>query len=145
MNFRLNLFGIGLDKDLGEKRKYFGAFSSEDLSVLRGDIGLVWDGNCDESDENVGFKRYQRYNNPHKMSLYLAAGIPVIVWAKAATAEFVKKNNVGYVINSVYDINKLDFADYETKRKNAQKIGGRLRSGHYTMRVINEALRYEEK
>ncbi len=144
MNFRLNLFGIGLDKDLGEKRKYFGAFSSEDLSVLKGDVGLVWDGNYDESDENVGFKRYQKYNNPHKMSCYLAAGLPVIVWAKAATAEFVKKNNIGYVINSVYDINDLDFSDYEVKRRNAEKIGKRLREGYYTVRAIKEAIKNEK-
>lgn len=145
MNFRLNLFGIGLDKDLGKKRKYFGAFSSDDLSALEGDVGLVWDGNYDESDEEVGFKRYQKYNNPHKMSLYLVSGMPVIVWRKAATAEFVEKNNVGYVIDSVYDINKLDFEDYEEKRKNAEEIGKRLRSGYYTMRAINEALEHGEE
>ena len=36
-------------------------------------------------------KDYLRINNPHKTSLYLACGIPIITWNKAAIAQYVRK------------------------------------------------------
>lgn len=45
----------------------------------------VWDGDSvDTCAGNTG--AYLRYNNPHKTSLYLACGMPVIVWKEAAIA-----------------------------------------------------------
>ena len=70
----------------------------------------------------------------------MAADIPVIVWEKSAIAEFVKKNNVGYTVKNVYNINDIDFSDYDIKRKNAIKIGKRVREGYYTKKVIKEIL-----
>ena len=46
-----------------------------------------------------------RYNNPHKTSLYLSSGIPVITWSQAAIADFIKQHNVGIVID---DLNRID-------------------------------------
>ena len=129
MNFKINLYGMGIDKDINSKIKYNGSFSPLELpNKIEGDLGLVWDGNIDESDENEGFKRYTKYNNPHKLSCYMAAGIPVIVWKKAAIAEFVEKYNVGYTISNLYDINDIDFADYEIKKENAMKISEKVKS-----------------
>ena len=100
----------------------------------------MWDGNVDESDEHLTYKNYTKYNNPHKLSCYLAAGIPVIVWKKSAVANFVLKNNIGYVISSLYDINELDFSDYELKKKNIEKISKNLKNGYYTKKVIKQML-----
>ncbi|NRO11242.1 Beta-1,6-galactofuranosyltransferase WbbI [Lactobacillus helveticus] len=46
---------------------------------------------------------YLRYNDPHKLSLYLASGIPVIIWKKAAEAKFVEENKVGITVDSLED------------------------------------------
>ena len=140
MNYVLNLYGLGMEKSLDKKLKYNGSFEPEDVSTIKGDLGLVWDGNFDESDENLTFKRYTKYNNPHKLSLYMVCGIPVVVWKKSAIADFVKKYNVGYTISNVYDINNLKFDDYEEKVINARKIGSKLKNGYYTKKVINEIL-----
>lgn len=141
INFSFVLYGVGISKDINNKMLYAGSYQPDDLpNNMNVDLGLVWDGNYNESDENKDFKKYTKYNNPHKLSCYLAAGIPVIVWEKAATAEFVKKENIGYTINNIYDINKLDFSDYKEKENNVKKIFKKIRKGYYTKKVIEEVL-----
>ena len=140
LNFKINLYGIGIDKDISDKLIYKGSFEPDEINDLEGDIGLIWDGNYDESDEDIWYKNYTKYNNPHKLSCCMAMGIPVIVWEKAAIADFVKENNVGYTIRNIYDINNLDFSNYDIKRKNAIEIGKKVRDGYYTKRVIKTIL-----
>ena len=141
INFKFNLYGVGITQNINEKMKYKGSYSPDVLpDKLEGNLGLVWDGNYDESDENEGFKNYTKYNNPHKLSCYIAAGLPVIVWRKAAVADFVKKYNIGYTIGNIYDINNIDFSDYEEKLKNVQELSEKVRSGYFTKKVINEIL-----
>ncbi len=141
MNFILFLYGQGIERDISKKRRYFGTFSPDSISDLQGDVGLIWDGDFDDADEENTFKRYTKYNNPHKLSCCLAAGKPVIVWKKAAVADFVLKYNVGYVIDNVYDINNIDFSDFEQKKNNAVAIGNELRSGKNTKRVFGEIVK----
>ncbi len=145
MNFELELYGKGITKDINEKMKYKGSFKPEELpNKIDSDLGLVWDGNYDESDEKKTFKNYTRYNNPHKLSCYIASGIPVIVWAKSAVAEFVEKENIGYTIHSIYDINQLNFEDYTTKKENVERLMEQVRNGFYTKRVVKEILLQEK-
>ena len=118
MKYRINLYGVGIDKDINNKIKYLNKYSPDELpNKIVGDLGLIWDGNYDESDENEGFKNYTKYNNPHKLSCYIAAGLPVIVWEQSAVADFVNKYNIGYTIKNLYDINKINLTDYTTKKK----------------------------
>ena len=60
---------------------------------------------------------------------------------ESSNADFVKENNVGYTIHNIYDINNLDFSDYDTKRKNAIEIGKKVRAGYYTTRVMSDVLK----
>lgn len=144
MNFSLALYGKGIEKDINEKMKYKGAFQPEKLpNCIQADLGLVWDGNYDESDEEKSFKKYTKYNNPHKLSCYIAAGIPVIVWEKAAIADLVKKEDIGYTINSIYDINNINFEDYKLKKANVEKLMKRVRTGFYTCKIIKNILEKE--
>ena len=50
---------------------------------------------------------YLQYNAPHKMSLYIRCGLPIIVWEKAGLAPFVKKNNVGICISSLTELEDI--------------------------------------
>ena len=80
MNFTLNLYGVGINDDIGNKRVYKNKYPANTLpNKLEGNLGLIWDGNSDSSDENIGMKNYTKINNPHKLSCYMAAGLPVIV------------------------------------------------------------------
>ena len=142
MKFNIDVFGVGIDEDINKNILFKGKLHPEELpNKLTGNLGLVWDGCFDESDENVTFKNYTKFNNPHKLSCYMAAGLPVIVWEKAAIADFVKKNNIGYTISNIYDINNLDLADYEIKLKNALEIKEKVRNGYFTKTVMKEIIK----
>ena len=141
MNFNMNLYGKGNEKLENHKMIYKGSKDSAELpNKIEGNIGLVWDGNFDESDEYETYKNYTRYNNPHKLSCYIAAGLPVIVWRKSAVADFVKKYNIGYTISNIYDINNLNFQDYEEKKKNVEELSNKVREGYFTKKVIKKIL-----
>lgn len=69
------------------------------LGEIRG-FGLVWDGDSPSGLAGpVG--EYLTYNAPHKFSLYLALGIPVIVPSAAAIARVVERYALGVCVSSV--------------------------------------------
>lgn len=146
VNFKTNVYGVCNDKINNDKIYYKGKFPPEELpNYIEGDLGLVWDGNYDESDENEGFKNYTKYNNPHKLSCYIAAEKPVIVWRKAAIAEIVEKYNIGYVISNLYEINDLNLNDYYEKKENVKRLSKKVKEGYFTKRVLNEILEKEQR
>lgn len=141
MNFNLFLYGKGIKDKINEKVIYKGNFRPEELpNQMLGNLGLVWDGNIDESDETKDYKNYTKYNNPHKLSCYIAAGIPVIVWKKSAVANLVNRYNIGYTISCLYDINKLDLSNYKEKKKNVEELSKKVRKGYFTQRVFNKII-----
>ena len=96
---------------------YKGKFSSEDISLIEGSWGLVWDG--DSIETCSGFLgEYLKINSSHKLSLYIASEKPVIVWSKSSLADYVRDNNLGIVVNSLYDIDKqINILTEEQRRK----------------------------
>ena len=138
-----NLYGVGLDEDcLSNNVEYKGAYKPEELlNNLSGSFGLVWDGETVE-DCRGGFGEYLKYNNPHKVSMYLTAGIPVIVWEKSAMAPFVKKNNLGFAISNLNDISKvikkMTKDEYKTMRKNCNTISKKLKRGYFLQSAIEK-------
>lgn len=135
-----NLFGANYNDIKYNNITYYGSFLPDDLiSNLRGKYGLVWDGNTVHTcGGNTG--RYLRYNNPHKMSLYLAVGLPVVVWKQSATAEFVINEKIGIVVDSLYDLPKrlknISQDNYNEMKKNAIRIGERIRGGKYLEQAL---------
>ena len=110
---------------------------------LKGAYGLVWDGDTAKTCSGI-FGDYLRINNPHKTSLYLACGIPIITWNKAAIAQYVRKNRVGITVSSLDEINEklkdVSKDEYNLMRKNAKKCSERVRKGYYLKKAIQEAL-----
>ena len=142
MKFTINLYGVGIENNINDKLVYKGKFPPNILpDEIQADLGLIWDGNFDESDENVRYKNYTKFNNPHKLSCYVASGIPVVVWRKAAIADFVAKYNIGYTISNIYDINNLDLSDYNEKAKNIKDLQKKAREGYFTTKAIDAVLK----
>ena len=140
MNFELRLYGANQGFATQGKIVYMGKETPDKLpGLLDANLGLVWDGDVDDRNGIDVRKNYTRYNNPHKVSCYLCAGIPVVIWSQSAMADFVTSNNCGYLIDDLYDINDLDLSDYEAKKENAIKISQRLQEGYYTKRALNSA------
>lgn len=106
--------------------------------------GLVWDGSRLDTCNGM-YGDYLQYNNPHKFSLYLAAGMPVITWRKAAIATFIKKYHVGVIVDHLNDIDQvmdqITKEQYESMQENAVKIAAKVREGYYIKRAVNDLLK----
>lgn len=146
-NLKFNLYGVGLDEKIlkNDNFNYFGSFSPDDLAAnLNGSFGLVWD--SEELNGGIGTKAvYQKYNSPHKASLYLAAGIPIIVWKGAALAEFVSFNSVGLVVESLEELNdkisSITLEDYNNMKNNVLVQQNLIREGKFLKSAILKFLR----
>ena len=133
----LDLYGKGFNAQDNPCRQltYHGFMASDDfIAQAEADFGLVWDGGS--TDECTGdWGEYLRINNPHKTSFYLRAGIPVIVWAKAAMAPFVRNEQIGIVVERLAEISErlsaLTPADYQLMKERATAVGRRLNEGYY--------------
>ena len=141
---RWELFGGPYDesKCCGDNVHYRGSHLPMDLpKLLKSGFGLVWDGPSVCACEG-GWGAYLRINNPHKMSLYLAAGIPVITWKEAAQAQFIVQNKVGFVVDNLYEIGErlksMSEEEYNMYRGNAVRQAYKLRKGWYTIRAISK-------
>lgn len=120
--------------------KYEGTFPPEVLpQYLKGNWGLVWDG--DSLDSCIGkYGEYLKYNNPHKVSLYLSSGIPVIVWSGAAIADFVKSTGTGILIDNLGELEKvldnIDECEYRDIRSNVKQVSYDMRNGEYLRHAL---------
>ena len=115
--------------------QYMGSFSPEDLpNMIFAEYGLVWDGPSIKSCEgNTG--NYIKYNNPHKLSLYIAAGLPVIIWKQAALADFVTQKGIGITIDSIEELpeilRSITREKYEDFLKKLAPLTEKVRTGKF--------------
>jgi len=138
----LYIFGTDIGSKINKNYVYKGNFSPEIVpsKILEG-FGIVWDGTSAlYPNGNAG--NYLKYITPHKLSLYLRSGIPVIVWSESAVAPFVKKQKIGFVVDNLKQVDKLIYSmspdDYSLFRRNALVISAKLQKGYYTCRVISK-------
>ncbi len=148
-SLRVNLYGNGFQKsEAPERLCYQGSFMPDELpDRMEGDFGLIWDGlSAETCTGNTG--EYLRYNNPHKTSLYLSAGMPVIVWREAAIAQYVQANNVGLLIDTLYEledtIRSVSNEHYEVMCKNAAALAKKLHEGYYFKKALKDAVQIIE-
>ena len=127
---------------------YEGSFSPEEITgKLEGAFGIVWDGpSIHGCVGKTG--EYLKYNNPHKTSMYLTAGIPVIVWKEAAISEFIIKANVGITVDNLDNVSeklkKITNEQYNLMVKNAENISSKLRTGYYFRKAVDKVIRLDE-
>lgn len=147
--YTLSLYGSGFHADSVPATKAFeyNGFVQADqlIAQAQGSFGLVWDG--DSLDACTGnFGEYLQYNNPHKTSLYLRCGLPVIIWDKAALADFITRNGIGFSIGSLKDLEDLFRTltpeRYEEMRKQVKEVSDRLARGEFFRAAAKEAIAY---
>lgn len=136
-NYPLHLYGPGFEgkTDANKRVFYHGVLPADELPYhLEGAYGLVWGG--DSVDSCTGnFGTYLQYNNPHKLSLYLASGMPVILWELAATAQFVKEHQVGMAVAGLKELNKKEGAVDACALRKVQK---EIAAGRHFEAVLNK-------
>lgn len=139
-DFQLKLFGPNPVANYPTNVEYLGVYSPEELpKYLTQNFGLVWDGTSLTECDGL-FGEYTKYNDPHKASLYLSSGLPIIVWRQAALADFVETNNLGFAVESLTDVaSRLETMrpeEYSTMKKNAVALAEKLRTGHFIKTAV---------
>ena len=137
------------DENSQDNIHYMGSYMPDELvNVMQGDLGLGWDGDSAETCAGP-YGQYLRYNNPHKTSLYLACGMPVIIWEGAALAYFIIENNVGITVSNLNEIaenlSRRSKDEYIVMKKNAEKLSKELRTGFYFKAALNKCIKMIEE
>ena len=142
----IHLYGKGFEEEsVPGNVSFHGAVPSAELpGVIRGGFGLVWDGPSAASCAGR-MGEYLRINNPHKLSLYLASGMPVILWKEAAEAGFVEENGIGRTMDSLEKliplVQKITEEEYREMLHRIRPIREKLREGFYLTSALQQAER----
>lgn len=143
----LNLFGSRPKRwkevSLPQSISWVGSFDPEAITTaFSKGFGLLWD-----SDYNDKFfQSYTKINAPHKASLYLKAGLPLIVWSQSYLADLVTSNQIGFTINSLEDLATkvalVSPTNYRTYQKNAKVYQTRVSNGYYTKKMLDKVVKF---
>ncbi len=134
-NYSFNVYGGPIVHF--DNLNYLGLVNPDELpSIISGHFGLIWEG-----DENIVKEdNYTCLNNPHKMSMYIVSGMPIITWDKSAAAKFVLSKECGIVVSKIEDIEEnlrlLTPEKYSTMVSNCMKIRQDLINGLYIKRAL---------
>lgn len=149
--FELHIYGDGdrMPALKREKNFIFHGFLPADrfITSVGGDFGLVWDG--DSLDGCTGsFGEYLKVNSPHKVSFYLRAGLPVIIWKEAALSPFIEQEGIGITISSIRELPQrlanISADDFSLMRQRVCRVARQLSQGAFFQKAIEEALRNME-
>lgn len=144
----VDIYGHGFRMDEVARPEVFtdhGFVSPEDLIAgMTSDYGLVWDG--DSIDSCVGpFGGYLALNTPHKVSLYLRARLPLIIWSGAALAPLVSDLGIGIAVDTLADIpaaiQRVSDQEYARLKANVDRQAELIASGHYLRNALRNALK----
>ena len=119
--------------------EYKGYMESSDLlhEMAHGGFGLVY-----ANDEL--FYRYDCMNQPYKLGVYLASGIPVIVRKGCVHEQFIRNHGLGFVVESLDEadelVNSITDEEYNKLYDNIKPIQKLITSGFYTRRLLSDAI-----
>ncbi len=127
---------------------YEGRFAPDDLSGIKGGWGLVWDGDAiDRCEGYLG--EYLTFNSPHKASMYICAGLPLIVPEWSAVAAIVRQRGIGIVITSLRDmamrISDVSEEEYESMRRAVGSYARALTSGTHVLASLSPSMFHVQK
>lgn len=125
----------------GKNVIFLGWFNNDNLLVnaLRrsGGFGLLW-------SEDSSWREYMKLNANYKLSVYLAAGIPVIVPDDIAEKDTIIHKNLGIVVNSLDEaverVRCMKEEEYNSMAENVDRFSYLLRNGYFTKKVLTDAV-----
>ena len=132
-------YGLKPSFEFKKNKIYVDKFKPENVSFIEGGWGLVWDGDSAETCSGT-LGNYLRYNASHKLSLYIAAGIPLIVWEESGLAKWIVDHKLGIAIDSLADIETVlptvTEDEYKTYLYNAKRMSQELRQGKHILSAL---------
>lgn len=144
-----NIYGAefkGIDRILSQNNvAYKGSFRPEQLIAnVEGGWGLVWDGDSLATCSGVTGE-YMMFNNPHKVSMCIVSERPIIIWSKAAMADYILRKKLGVVVDSLYDIpnvlHNMSDEEYQTIIQNVRIEKKRLVNGQSLKEALDTLLK----
>lgn len=131
------------NSDYDYSKVHFGGWLNKTellLELSKGGFGLVWGNHEDPKDE----KPYYKMNCSYKLASYLSAGIPVIVPDYLSNEDFVKENNIGFVVSSLEEADKAiqecseeKYSEMVSNVKNVQYL---INNGYFTKKLFVDSL-----
>lgn len=138
----LHVFG-NHKPDYDYSKVHFGGWLNKTellLELSKGGFGLVWGNQENPKDE----PDYYKMNCSYKLASYLSAGIPVIVPDYLSNADFVKENNVGFVVSSLEEADQViqecseeKYSEMVSSVKNVQYL---INNGYFTKKLFVDSL-----
>jgi hypothetical protein len=127
---------------VSENVHYKGAFPPQELpAIIEGSFGLVWDGDSASGPEGP-LGHYSAYISPHKLSLYILAGMPIICQGRSAAATLVAKYGIGFSVDALSDVPAaiagLSGVAYREMAQNMVPLARRLAAGRALLDAIGE-------
>ena len=135
------LYGLpAMPEKIAENVKYMGKFHPDDISDIKGDWGLVWDGDSIATCSG-SLGEYLKFNSSHKLSLYIAANKPVIIWSESSLKDFVLDNRLGICVSSLDEIGseiaKLTEEEKKAMKESISDFSHRLRHGYMLNNIVS--------
>lgn len=146
-DFKINVYGASPDElDLAQHPNISLTPRVDPEAInqlLHGSFGLVW--SSDSYPEATGvIADYMHYNSSAKLSMYLAADEPVIVWREASFAPFIEANHLGLVIDDLSQLPDTLAAvseeDYHAMIARVQAMGPLIRNGFFLKKAMFDVL-----
>lgn len=110
------------------------------FALAKGGFGLVWGTSENPADED----EYYKLNISHKVSTYLAAGIPVVVPSYLSNADFIREKGLGYVVDSLEEANRVVEETtpeaYQQMLEKVQKVAFALKEGYFAKKLLIDAV-----
>jgi hypothetical protein len=122
---------------------YSGHFPPNNPILPKCLFGLVWDGQDIATCSGVSGS-YLKINSPHKVSLYLACGMPVICWRGSAIATEIETKQLGISVESLSDIpaalQSLTLSVYTAMLDSVAATGRSIRHGRQLIEALDRAM-----
>lgn len=142
-NIELLVYGEGFDESRKRTNIKWEGFADSDsiVAACKGDYGIVWyEDSLDDITGPIG--EYLPYCASHKASLYLRAGLPVIIWEKAALAKILIELGVGIAVPALSNLRERLMAvteeEYATMRKKARLVGEKIKKGGFLSDAVKK-------
>lgn len=146
----VHLYGTGAPVTAPEHIRMHGFIHPEDFARNgKGKFGLIWYGPNLEHDTKGYIGEYISYCNPHKLGLYMRAGIPVVLWRGAGAAPFVEQEGIGITVESLNDLDKqltaISDEQYSQMLRNVQRVSTQMAHGDYFRKALKRAIEMLEE
>jgi hypothetical protein len=83
-------------------------------------------------------------NLSHKVSTYLAAGIPVIVPKNLSTMQFIVEQGLGFAVDTLEEASQLVSSiteeEYRDMTRRIEMFSYLLKKGYFTKKILVEAI-----